>query len=65
MLKPGGRLAVSDMVIHGDVPADFRKTLELWAGCLSGALDEDDYLARLRAAGFGEARVHGERSAGS
>ena len=52
VLKPGGRFAVSDMVTRGEVPPDFRKTLELWAGCLSGALDEQDYLGRLRAAGF-------------
>ena len=57
ILKPGGRFAVSDMVTRGEVPADFRQTLELWAGCLSGALDEQDYLQRLRAAGFSEAHV--------
>ena len=57
VLKPGGRFAVSDMVTRGEVPVEFRKTLELWAGCLSGALDEQDYLNRLRAAGFAEAHI--------
>jgi arsenite methyltransferase len=57
ILKPGGRFAVSDMVTRGEVPADFRQTLELWAGCLSGALDEQDYLQKLRAAGFSDAYV--------
>ena len=57
VLKPGGRFAVSDMVMRGEVPPDFRKTLELWAGCLSGALDEQDYLGRLRAAGFTKVQV--------
>jgi arsenite methyltransferase len=57
VLKPGGRFAVSDMVTRGEVPLDFRKTLELWAGCLSGALDEQDYLGRLRAAGFTKVHV--------
>ena len=52
VLKPGGRLAVSDVVTRGEVPPEFRKALDLWAGCLSGALDEADYVRRLRAAGF-------------
>src|SRR5213078_4502750 len=57
VLKPGGRFAVSDMVTRGEVPAEFRTTLELWAGCLSGALDEQDYLDRLRRAGFSDVQV--------
>jgi ubiquinone/menaquinone biosynthesis C-methylase UbiE len=57
VLKPGGRFAVSDMVTRGEVPAAFRNAIELWAGCLSGALDELDYAQRLRAAGFAEVRV--------
>src|SRR5262249_48934603 len=57
VLKPGGRLAVSDIVTHGELPAQFRQSLELWAGCLSGALDDADYLRRLRAAGFAEAQI--------
>ncbi|MDL1894924.1 arsenite methyltransferase [Anaerolineae bacterium CFX7] len=52
VLKPGGRLAVSDMVTRGEIPPEFRAALDLWAGCLAGALDENDYARRLRAAGF-------------
>lgn len=57
VLKPGGRLAVSDVVTRGVVPDEFRKALDLWAGCLSGALDEADYVGRLRAAGFTDIQV--------
>ncbi len=59
VLKPGGRFAVSDVVTRGEVPELFRKALDLWAGCLSGALDEQGYLQRLRAAGFVDVRVMG------
>ncbi|MFO1100642.1 MAG: arsenite methyltransferase [Xanthobacteraceae bacterium] len=52
VLKPGGRLAVSDVVTRGDIPGILRENLELWVGCLAGALDEADYLAKLAAAGF-------------
>jgi SAM-dependent methyltransferase len=52
VLKPGGRLAVSDVVVRGAIPAEIRRSVELWVGCLSGALDEADYLSKLAAAGF-------------
>jgi arsenite methyltransferase len=52
VLKPGGRFAVSDVVVRGDVPPDVRKSLELWVGCIAGALEERDYMARLQRAGF-------------
>ncbi len=52
VLKPGGRFAVSDVVVRGDVPADVRRSMELWVGCIAGALEEGDYASRLRAAGF-------------
>jgi arsenite methyltransferase len=52
VLKPGGRFAVSDVVVRGEVPADIRRNMELWVGCIAGALDEQDYGAKLRAAGF-------------
>jgi arsenite methyltransferase len=52
VLKPGGRFAVSDVVVRGEVPADIRRNMELWVGCIAGALDEQDYSAKLRAAGF-------------
>jgi SAM-dependent methyltransferase len=57
VLKPGGRLAVSDVVVRGDVPADIRRSMELWVGCIAGALEEQDYAARLRAAGFADVEV--------
>jgi ubiquinone/menaquinone biosynthesis C-methylase UbiE len=52
VLKPGGRFAVSDVVVRGEVPAEIRRNIELWVGCLSGALEESDYVARLQRAGF-------------
>ena len=52
VLKPGGRLAVSDVVVRGAVPADVRKSVELWIGCLAGALEESDYRSKLIKAGF-------------
>ena len=52
VLKPGGRFAVSDVVVRGDVPAEIRRSMELWVGCIAGALDESDYVSKLRAAGF-------------
>jgi len=57
VLKPGGRFAVSDVVVRGEVPADVRRSMELWVGCIAGALEEGDYAARLRAAGFEEVDV--------
>ena len=57
VLKPGGRFAVSDVVVRGDVPADIRHSMELWVGCIAGALDERDYAAKLRAAGFDDVTV--------
>jgi len=52
VLKPGGRLAVSDVVTRGEIPAEIRKHVLLWVGCLAGALDEADYRSKLAAAGF-------------
>src|SRR5208337_4125684 len=52
VLKPGGRFAVSDIVVRGEVPAEIRRSVELWAGCMAGALEESDYLAKLMRAGF-------------
>lgn len=54
VLKPGGRLAVSDVVVRGELPADVRRNMELWVGCVAGALEEQEYRAKLAAAGFGE-----------
>src|SRR5579872_2679817 len=47
VLKPGGRFAVSDIVVRGEVPADIRRNVELWIGCMAGALEEHEYLAKL------------------
>jgi arsenite methyltransferase len=52
VLKPGGRFAVSDVVVRGEVPTGVRKSVELWVGCIAGALEEMDYVKRLAKAGF-------------
>ncbi len=52
ILKPGGRFAVSDVVVRGAVPDSIRRNVELWVGCVAGALEENEYAAKLRAAGF-------------
>jgi arsenite methyltransferase len=53
VLKPGGRMAVSDVVVRGDdIPAVVGKSMELWIGCIAGALEEGEYRAKLTAAGF-------------
>jgi SAM-dependent methyltransferase len=52
VLKPGGRLAVSDVVVRGEVPGVIRRSVELWIGCVAGALDETEYRAKLAKAGF-------------
>ncbi|HTG12909.1 MAG TPA: arsenite methyltransferase, partial [Candidatus Eisenbacteria bacterium] len=54
VLKPGGRLAVSDVVVRGEVPAEIRRSVELWIGCVAGALEEREYRDKLAAAGFEE-----------
>jgi len=52
VLKPGGQFAVSDVVIRGSLPEEIRRSMELWVGCVAGALRDEDYLAKLKAAGF-------------
>src|ERR1700757_4044064 len=52
VLKPGGRFAVSDVVTRGEIPPAIRQSVLAWVGCIAGALDEDDYRAKLAAAGF-------------
>ncbi len=52
VLKPGGRFAVSDVVVRGDVPAAVRKSMLLWVGCIAGALKDSEYASKLAAAGF-------------
>lgn len=52
VLKPGGRLAVSDIVVRGKIPQDIRSNIELWAGCVAGALEEKEYVMKLERTGF-------------
>jgi arsenite methyltransferase len=52
VLRPGGRFAVSDVIVRGQVPQSVRESMLLWVGCIAGALEESDYRAKLDAAGF-------------
>jgi SAM-dependent methyltransferase len=52
VLKPGGRFAVSDVVVRGEVPAEIRRNMLLWVGCIAGALSDDEYVLKLSSAGF-------------
>ncbi|MEP6506736.1 MAG: arsenite methyltransferase [Gemmatimonadales bacterium] len=52
VLKPGGRFAVSDVVVRGETPLEVRKSMELWIGCVAGALEEQEFLSLLREVGF-------------
>jgi arsenite methyltransferase len=61
VLKPGGRFAVSDVVVRGSMPEAVRKSMLLWVGCIAGALEEEDYIARLIGAGFEDATVEPTR----
>src|SRR5712692_3567974 len=61
VLKSGGRLAISDVVVRGDVPADIRKSMELWVGCIAGALEENEYREKLARAGFESIDVEATR----
>jgi SAM-dependent methyltransferase len=61
VLKPGGRFAVSDVVVRGHVPDEVRNSMLLWVGCIAGALEETDYFAKLAKAGFGDASVEPTR----
>jgi len=62
VLKPGGRFAVSDVVVRGDVPPAIRRNMELWVGCVAGALSDTEYLAKLAAAGFAQAGIEVTRA---
>jgi SAM-dependent methyltransferase len=61
VLKPGGRFAVSDVVVRGEVPQPVRRSMELWVGCIAGALSERDYLDKLAVAGFEQASIEATR----
>lgn len=57
VLRPGGRFAVSDVVVRGEVPAEIRRSVELWIGCIAGALEEEEYGEKLRTAGFNDIEI--------
>ncbi len=57
VLTPGGRLAIADIVVRGQIPEELRSSLEAWAGCLAGALEESEYGDKLAAAGFTDIEV--------
>src|SRR5271167_5030494 len=61
VLRPGGRFAVSDIVVRGEMPGEIRRRVELWAGCIAGALEETQYQSKLAAAGFEKIEVEPTR----
>jgi len=61
VLRPGGRFAVSDVVVRGAVPAEIRRNIELWVGCVAGAMEESEYRSKLAAAGFEEIEIEATR----
>lgn len=61
VLRPGGRFAVSDVVVRGDVPKEVKTNMELWIGCVAGALEETEFLNLLRETGFENPRIEPTR----
>jgi arsenite methyltransferase len=61
VLKPGGRFAVSDVIVRGDVPPEVRRSMELWVGCVAGALEENEFKSLLADAGFENADIEPTR----
>jgi SAM-dependent methyltransferase len=61
VLKPGGRFAVSDVVTRGEVPSAIKKSIEMWVGCIAGALSDTEYTAKLTSAGFKEVGIEPTR----
>jgi len=61
VLKPGGRFAISDVVVRGEVPEEIRKSMELWVGCVAGALSDTEYQQKLAAAGFESVEIETTR----
>jgi SAM-dependent methyltransferase len=61
VLKPGGRFAISDVVVRGQIPAEIKKSLELWAGCVAGALSDDEYAEKLARVGFDHIGIEATR----
>jgi arsenite methyltransferase len=62
VLKPGGRFAISDVVVHGEVPAAVRASVLLWVGCIAGALQDTEYTSKLAGAGFKDIEVEPTRT---
>ena len=65
VLRPGGRFAVSDVVVRGEMPAAIRRSMELWTGCVAGALSDADYTSKLQAAGFADIDIEVTRVYGA
>ncbi len=61
VLRPGGRLAISDVVVRGVVPEEVRRSMELWAGCVAGALEESEFRSLLTEAGFMDVSIEPTR----
>ncbi|MFZ5451170.1 MAG: arsenite methyltransferase [Thermodesulfobacteriota bacterium] len=61
VLKPGGRMLISDLVTEGPIPEDVRQSFAAWADCLAGAMEKEDYLKTVRQAGFGEVAIVAQR----
>jgi arsenite methyltransferase len=61
VLRPGGRFAVSDVVVRGEVPTELRRSMELWVGCVAGALEEGDFRTLLEAVGFVDVEIEPTR----
>jgi SAM-dependent methyltransferase len=61
VLKPGGRFAVSDVVVRGELPGEVRRSMELWVGCIGGALSDGEYRDKLAAAGFTDIEIETTR----
>ncbi|MBM2842041.1 MAG: Arsenite S-adenosylmethyltransferase [Bacteroidetes bacterium] len=61
VLKPGGKFTVSDIVSVGEIPEDVRRNMELWAGCIAGAIDKEEYLRIVREAGFRDLTISAEK----
>jgi SAM-dependent methyltransferase len=61
VLKPGGRFAVSDVVIRGALPTEVRQSMELWVGCVAGALTEEEFISTLHAVGFKDPSIEPTR----
>ena len=62
VLKPGGRIAISDIVVRGEIPAALRTDLEAWSGCIAGALSDEEYTTKLLRAGFEQIDIETTRT---